>query len=456
VDAFFQALRAGQSATVLELLQTNPDLPNASHPQAGLTALHIAARRLDVPLVRALLGLGANPTVTCRKNNTPLDWAAHSAGIECQEEFEQIAALLQAHGAQQTAASAAAAGDVPWLTVRHREGTLENHILDTGGLLRIAVSCRHRAVLELLLGFGWDPDERVRFGDPEGDEPEYTQGMPLYRCAGTGNYEYAELLLNHGANPNASVYASGDPVFQAFSRRDWPMVELLARHGGIPCASTAGLFRQTALGLRMLSGEAPYRLERPHGLAEELLWGAACGGDVELVRQSLERIDWPKDDPRWFDLLEQPLRVWDHGGNNGDRSTYPACFALILERVDPNLPGRQEERGFGLTLLHSVAGSREHLTPEERRTFATLLLEAGANLTVRDNLLKSTPLGWACRWGRPELVELFLHHGADPLEPTADPWATPRAWATRKNHPAILALLESWIDGGTSNSPPKQ
>jgi hypothetical protein len=26
---------------------------------------------------------------------------------------------------------------------------------------------------------------------------------------------------------------------------------------------------------------------------------------------------------------------------------------------------------------------------------------------VRDNLLKSTPLGWACRWGRTEMAKLF-------------------------------------------------
>jgi hypothetical protein len=35
-------------------------------------------------------------------------------------------------------------------------------------------------------------------------------------------------------------------------------------------------------------------------------------------------------------------------------------------------------------------------------------VEAGAQLDVRDNLLKSTPLGWACRWGCVELVKLLL------------------------------------------------
>ena len=69
------------------------------------------------------------------------------------------------------------------------------------------------------------------------------------------------------------------------------------------------------------------------------------------------------------------------------------------------------------------------------------LLDSGASLTIRDPLLKSTPLGWACRWGRVELVKLLLERGADPVEPLAEPWATPRAWAEKMEHTAVLAAL---------------
>jgi len=68
--------------------------------------------------------------------------------------------------------------------------------------------------------------------------------------------------------------------------------------------------------------------------------------------------------------------------------------------------------------------------------------DAGARLDVRDNLLKSTPLGWACRWGRVELVELLLDRGADPIEAEAESWATPRAWAEKMQQPAVLALIQ--------------
>jgi ankyrin repeat protein len=81
------------------------------------------------------------------------------------------------------------------------------------------------------------------------------------------------------------------------------------------------------------------------------------------------------------------------------------------------------------------------MTPEERVAFATAILDRGARLDIRDHLLKSTPLGWACRWGQLPLVKLFLDRGADPIEADAEPWATPIAWAGKKDHNEIEDYL---------------
>ena len=118
---------------------------------------------------------------------------------------------------------------------------------------------------------------------------------------------------------------------------------------------------------------------------------------------------------------------------------YLTCFRLILQRSGVELPS-----GLRRTLLHDVAGAWPRSAPmgaAERIGFATILLDAGAKLDVRDDLLKSTPLGWACRWGRAGLVTLLLERGADSVEADGEPWATPLAWAEKMKHRAILALL---------------
>ena len=87
-------------------------------------------------------------------------------------------------------------------------------------------------------------------------------------------------------------------------------------------------------------------------------------------------------------------------------------------------------------------GASGWITEDEALAFAVALLDAGARTDVRDDLLKSTPLGWACRWGRAPIVEELLRRGVDPLEPEAESWATPRAWAEKMGHREIVAMLE--------------
>jgi ankyrin repeat protein len=88
-------------------------------------------------------------------------------------------------------------------------------------------------------------------------------------------------------------------------------------------------------------------------------------------------------------------------------------------------------------MLHEVI-ARDHGVGV---ALATMLLDAGARTDIRDEFLKSTPLGWACRWGRVELVTLLLARGADPIESEAEPWATPLSWAQRRQHAEIASIL---------------
>jgi hypothetical protein len=119
-------------------------------------------------------------------------------------------------------------------------------------------------------------------------------------------------------------------------------------------------------------------------------------GHLDLVRMAVDRIRWPGDDPRWHWPMWQALTSDDAEGKDLE------CFILLLNRADASVSSH------GRTLLHHVMalgpvpGFGKDLTPERRLAFAKPLLDAGARLDIRDDLLKSTPLGWACRWGRVE------------------------------------------------------
>jgi len=139
---------------------------------------------------------------------------------------------------------------------------------------------------------------------------------------------------------------------------------------------------------------------------------------------ALERIDWPREDSRWSGSLWQAFTC-DGGTDRG-----LACFRMLLERADPN-------QKSCWTLLHTIVarGGKEHVP------YAEMLLDAGARMDIRDDLLKSTALGWACRWGHLHFVELLLDRGADPVEKDADSWATPMAWAQRMKPHEVLESL---------------
>jgi ankyrin repeat protein len=422
-------------------------IPPAGQP--GVVELLRAVRMRDYD--RALALVDADPSLMhlpLHENWTLLDLATRRMNYpnaDTPEKFPSFAAALLKRGAPMTARAAVALGDAGWIRAQHAAGTLPGPSDAVGGLLNAAVIHNKPETLSLLLDLGLHPDERVRL---QGDEVEYTWGFPLWECAATGKHDMAETLLKRGADPNAMVYASGTPVMQAYGQRDRRMIELLEQFGGHAAdLGLAASHRMTDLAMKKFE-----EAEDKKKAAEDLLNGGLTGGDLEIVRFALPFVDFPPDDPRWFGAMEAPLRMWNHGAGHWchpewDRSTYLACFKLVLQRCNPSLRGRGPDKGqSGFTILHIVTGGRvPHMTVEEQVAFATALLDAGARLDIRDNILKSTPLGWACRWGRIELVKLFLDRRADPVEAHAEPWATPLAWAKKMQHVEVAALLQEKV-----------
>ncbi len=406
-DELTDLIVAGDESRALAMLESDPTLAGARN-RNGWSALHIAAAMASDPLAASLLAHGADVNARGPGGVMALDRAARAGS-----EGRPVAMLLLVHGAEMTSRGAVALGDADWLRARHADGTLENPLDWRGGeLLTLAVKHDRQEILKLLLDLGFDPNEPFRF---EGDDPYYSQGSPLWHCADAGKIAMAEMLLERGADPNVHLYASGPSVHKAFERKDGAMMELLKRYGGVLPPVSIGLFRERELAKQMLADEAEGR-RLPHGIlegrnvSEDLLRGAADSGDPEIVRMALPGVDWSREDDRWFYILMQA--VWSGSAE---------CLRLILSRCNPNL----RHPRFGRTILHDVAGLGLGNTPEQCPVLAAVLLDAGASVNERDDILRSTPLGWACRWGRIEMVRLLLARGADPVEADAHPWATP-------------------------------
>ena len=426
-----RAWQSGSESAVVAAFEAHPELADMRPPD-GLTMLHRAAGAGALVVMQWLIDHGADVHSKTEQGWTPLDYAATGRGGDWlfdTEKFTRVGALLLQQGAKLSPLSAAALGRWDYLQ-RWSKRDLEGK-----GVLETAVKGGQPDVLRRLLDLGLDPDERVQVGHIA--EQTWSAGGPLFWAVVLNRIDMARLLLDRGADPNADVFTSGSPAYRAYHGGNPEMIALIERHGGWIHPGPAGYARQTEIARKMLAGEIDPHLVPDdfsgHTVAEQLLWGGASSLSADIVRMALEQVDWAPDDPRWFWMLWRPVPGHEDYTPQQQHEA-SECFKLILARCGPHHRAKES----GQTMLHEVI-ARDHGVGAE---LATILLDAGARLDVRDRLLDSTPLGWACRWGRVELVKLLLARGADPVEADAPPWATPRAWAAKMQWPDIAELLE--------------
>jgi ankyrin repeat protein len=419
------AIRDGDNGEAIRLLEADESLIRACDREGG-TPLHAAAEATNEEMVAWLLERHANPRKQDLKGLTPLDRAALAAG----RDFAGLARRLLYHGADPTIRGAVALADDERIRelVEADPGILRRDIhWSRGGLLSLAVKHGHVEVVRLLLDLGADVDERTMLHELE--EPTESWGMPLWRAALARQREIVELLLDRGADPNANVYASGWPLRNAYS--DEPLRRLLMERGAKPQPYMVAEAHDAVEARRLLEADASEEL------AQELAWSAACHGCAAIVELALPRLQWPANDRRWNWILIQPIRGVEDDSPHVE-GFFASMAALLRHGIDVNAATR-----FGQTVVH-FAAARGTLSGAMRARFVAMLLDGGARFDVRDDLLQSTPLGWACRWGRTEMAELLIARGAPVNEPGAELWATPLAWATKMGHTGIAEMLRRY------------
>jgi ankyrin repeat protein len=432
-DQISAAIAQGDDTTAMQLLDQDRTLIHACD-RDGMTPLHVAARRNRIELLAWLLERRANVHKKDPRELTPLDHAALGVDPRNQrgERFPRVAALLLEHGAALTVRAAVALGDLPRIRqfIAAEPGLLRQ-ITVSGGLLTLAVNHRQLGSAELLLDLGADVDERMLLEELE--EPTESWGTPLWHAAFADDLAITRLLLDRGADPNGNVYASGWPLSRAWGHADDRVKKLLLERGAKKQPYMVAATHDIEEARRLLTS-APNE-----ELASELAWSAAGHGCPEIVAMALSHLDWQPHDPRWHWVLIQPIR--DAGEDSAQNEGHFRSLEVLLKHgVDANVHRRHE------TALHFTAARQSDLSGDDRARFAAMLIDHGARLDVRDDLLKSTPLGWACRWGRLEMVKLLIQRGAPVREKGVEAWATPEAWAQKMGHLEIQAILKDNLE----------
>jgi hypothetical protein len=227
-----------------------------------------------------------------------------------------------------------------------------------------------------------------------------------------------ELLLAHGADPNGFVDAAGNAVYAAKTPE---IRKLLIEHGGQLDPYDLVWMDEDEEVMRRVIADPASAL-------------AGCGGVFTAVVTKGKR-DLMKR------LLEAGIRVNPvAGGCQSYLLEQPDMLrALLKSGLSPDYPTWRMK-----TFLHCLCDRDvRNRTMDHRTECASILLDAGAAISIKDDDTCSTPLAWAARNDLPDMVEFLLSRGAPTNLPDDKPWATPLAWATRRGHTKIAEMLRA-------------
>ena len=414
------AAAEGDVARVRALLDADPQLVHRRDREGG-TPLHRAVAASAREVVALLLDRGADLHALhgagpgsergyAAADFQPIDlalWTSPFWGV--RGDFE-TARLLIARGAANDLVIAAALGDLDRV-----RGLLDEDSRRVGAArpcgkraLSSAVEFDRETVVRLLLERGADPNA------PEGATAP--RGVALHAAARAGDRPMVDLLLAHGADPNGGIDSAGSATYAA---RTPDLRALLIARGGRLAPYDLVFLGEDDEAVRRVTLDPSSAIAGCGGVL-----AAACTlGKRDLVIRLLGL--GVRVSPV---LTECRSYLWSDPG---------LLRLLLASGMDPDLPNWQRA-----TPLHDLCGrdGRGRAQPH-RAECASLLLDAGASLSARDEDYRSTPLAWAARNDLPDMVELLRGRGATTQLPDDEAWATPLAWATRRGHAKVAQIL---------------
>ncbi len=294
--------------------------------------------------------------------------------------------------------------------------------------------------LELLLEYGLKPEARNNWTDEDGlPHPGATMHYQLMAAIHRGFVARARLLIEHGV-----ALEQIDNSYDNRTKGKTPLEAALLL--GMP--EIADLLRKAGA-------------KEPDLSAEDTFAAACMRGDTEAARAMLDANQELRGGVREREMLCDAVKLGNHA----------ALATMIALGLDLNDPG-------GRTPLHEAAmqGDAEA---------ARMLLEAGADASIRDPNYHSPPIGWALHLEKPETIALLetaamdiftaaAFGKIDQLEkqlaqdpsrldqrfadirpggnPSENDWMTPLVYAVLNNREdAVRYLLEKGADPDVTN-----
>jgi ankyrin repeat protein len=410
------AITRDDTAEVRRLLDAHAGIVDIGN-EIGASPLHRAVGRGAHDIVALLLERGANVHAVLSSTRglggsfwTDLQAIDLAIWDGRGPRDPRIVELLLAHGAARDLTVAAALGDIAQVRqILDAEPTRIRETRPSGRRpLSAAIEAGYDAVARLLLERG---------ADPSWGEPTAPKGRALHAAASAGKRELVELLLARGADPNSDIDSSGNAVVAAATPE---IRSLLVARGGAPDPYVTDWIDDDE-ELRRVAGD-------PTEVVRISAAFAMVVGDGR--RDRLDR------------LLAAGLRVPPVlTGCQGYLLTHSDMLRTLLAHgMSPDVMNWQHQ-----TLLHHVCVATDYRGRDrtdgaiER---AAILLDAGANISARDEEYRSTPLAWAARTNALEVAAFLLSRRAPTNLPDDEPWATPLTWAERRGHEEMSALLK--------------
>lgn len=290
-------------------------------------------------------------------------------------------------------------------SLANRPSEYVTYYAGSGTPLKNAAMAGQMAIVKLLLEKGADPNL-----PEEGIAP---MGHALHSAVVYNHIEIVKLLLEHGAHPNVPIESSADTLTAALERGDKAMINLLCSYGAARSLDLLAYYGDIQTAAAVLNANP--------ALADNVsaLETAAGQGNEDFVRLIL----------RYQPDLAKHIAVGVESQGPQDAIKSRELTEFLFQRgMNPNF-----RNWLGITPLHRFAERGDVHN-------AGLFLEYGADLNAIDEQNCTTPLGWAAKAGKTEMVQFLLERGANAYLPADKTWARPRAWAERRGHKAVLAL----------------